>query len=216
MVVTMNLHPLIARLFVAFLFSFQSAFTDGRPLRSGNRHFLTRFDLARFDLLFPLDRQSSRKQVAPGAGNVYYKQLGNAGSINNQGALNNQAARAVKDGPGLGDANVRQQNSQTQTAASNPVTTTVQVDAATSTNSYTGSTSGLPAAAVIAPGVGFSGLGLGALVTTLPGPDPLTSGLVRQGTDPRCHRDLSTGGACDDGASIFTSRVPIVTISSLG
>ncbi|CAI5472159.1 unnamed protein product [Closterium sp. Yama58-4] len=192
-----------------------SSLSDGRPLRSGKAHFPKGLDWARFDVFFLLDGQSSRKQVAPGAGNVYYKQLGNAGSINNQGVVNNQAARAVKDGTGLGSANVQQENSQTQTASANPVTTTVQVDAVTSTTDYTGSTAALPAASILAPGVGFSGVGVGSLITTLPGPDPLSSGLVRQGTDPRCHGDEGTAH-CDDGASIFSTRVPIVTISTFG
>ncbi|CAI7838852.1 unnamed protein product [Closterium sp. NIES-53] len=178
----MNLRFRNFKLLLTFLYLFQSSLGDGRPLRSGKGHFPKELEWEHFDVFYLLDGHLSRKQVGPGAGNVYYKQLGNAGSINNQGAVNNQAARAVKDGTGPGSANVQQENSQTQTASANPVTTTVQVDAATSTTDYTGSTAALPAASVLAPGVGFSGVGVGSLITTLPGPDPFSSGLVRQET----------------------------------
>ena len=83
------------------------------------------------------------KQVLAGSGNVFYRQDKNAGSVNNQNAVNNQAANSLKSGPGFGNAAIAQQNSQTQTASTNPVTPTVQINSPSSTNSFTGSDAGI-------------------------------------------------------------------------
>ncbi|CAI5458607.1 unnamed protein product [Closterium sp. Yama58-4] len=133
--------------------------------------------------------RGSQKQVLAGSGNTMYQQERNAGSINNQGATNNQRSKVYRDGPGLGSASTVQSNQQTQTADTNPVTTTVSVDSPSTTNDYTGSGNGLYGLTGSGLGVpgGVRGLPLAVAETVLPFAGGALNGVLRHDASPVYH-----------------------------